>query len=80
MDTTLSPTDLAALINRCTGVAVTGDQVCFSQQSFDELGVDSLGLMGVVAELQRNHGMSREVDVAPDQSPRELLSLLTGRA
>jgi len=80
VDTTLSPTDLAALINRCTGVAVTGDQVRFSQQSFDELGVDSLGLMGVVAELQREHGMSRGVDVAPNQSPRELLSLLTGEA
>ena len=80
MDTTLSPSELAALINRCTGVAVTGDQVCFSQLSFDELGVDSLGLMGVVAELQRDHGMSRGVDVAPNQSPRELLSLLTGRA
>lgn len=80
MDTTISATDLAEVINRCAGVAVTGEQISCSGLSFNELGVDSLGVMGVVAELQRNHGMSREVDIAPDQSPRELLTLLTGRA
>ena len=80
MDTTISPTDLAALINRCTGVAVTGEQLCQSRLSFDELGVDSLGLMGVVAELQRHHGITREIDIAPEQSPRELLTQLTGTA
>ena len=80
MDTTLSATDLAKLINRCAGVAVTGEQISYSGLSFDELGVDSLGLLGVVAELQRSHGMSRDVDIAPDQSPRELLTLLSGKA
>lgn len=80
MDAHLSPNDLAALISRCTGVTVTGEQVTDPRRSFDDLGVDSLGLMGVLAELQRNHGMSRDVDMQPDQSPQELLSLLTGKA
>ena len=80
MDTNLSPNDLAALISRCTGVTVTGDQVTDASHSFDDLGVDSLGLMGVVAELQRKHGMPRDVELEPNQSPRELLSLLAGRA
>ncbi|MFJ6671908.1 acyl carrier protein [Actinosynnema sp. NPDC091369] len=80
MDTNLSPDDLAALISRCTGVTVTGEQVTDSARTFDDLGVDSLGLMGVVAELQRNHGMPRDVELEPSQSPRELLTLLAGRA
>lgn len=80
MDARLSPTELAALISRCTGVPVTDEQVTDARRSFADLGVDSLGLMGVLAELQRNHGMSREVDMQPDQSPQELLSLLAGRA
>jgi minimal PKS acyl carrier protein len=80
MDAPLSPQDLAALISRCTGVTVTGDQVVDAGLSFDDLGVDSLGLMGVLAELQRNHGAPRDVDMDPRQSPRELLTLLTGKA
>ncbi|ONI88817.1 hypothetical protein ALI22I_17750 [Saccharothrix sp. ALI-22-I] len=80
MDAHLSPNDLAALISRCTGVTVTGEQVTDSDRTFDDLGVDSLGLMGVLAELQRNHGMSRDVDMQPDQSPLELLNLVSGRA
>ncbi|WP_158848667.1 acyl carrier protein [Saccharothrix deserti] len=80
MDKQLSPNDLAALISRCTGVTVTGEQVTDAGRSFADLGVDSLGLMGVLAELQRNHGMSRSVDMQPNQSPRELLALLGGRA
>lgn len=80
MDAHLSADDLAALISRCTGVTVTADQITDPQHTFDDLGVDSLGLMGVIAELQRNHGMSRDVDMQPDRSPRELLSLLAERA
>lgn len=80
MDAHLSPDDLATLISRCTGVTVTAEQVTDPQRTFDDLGVDSLGLMGVIGELQRNHGMSRDVDMQPDQSPRELLSLLSGGA
>ncbi|MEV8441653.1 acyl carrier protein [Actinosynnema sp. NPDC051121] len=76
----LSANDLAALISRCTGVTVTADQVTDPQRTFDDLGVDSLGLLGVIGELQRNHGMSRDVDMQPDRSPRELLSLLGERA
>jgi minimal PKS acyl carrier protein len=80
VDTHFTPNDLAALISRCTGVTVTGAQVIDSGRTFDDLGVDSLGLMGVLAELQRNHGMSRNVDMQPDQSPLDLLYLLAGKA
>ena len=80
MDTNFSPNELAALISRCTGVTVTGAQVTDATRSFDDLGVDSLGLMGVLAELQRDHGVSRDAELRPHQSPRELLALLPGRA
>jgi minimal PKS acyl carrier protein len=80
VDTRLSPDDLAALISRCTGVPVTGEQVTDPARTFDDLGVDSLGLMGVLAQLQRDHGVSRDVELRPHQSPRELLALLPGRA
>ncbi|MFE2752286.1 acyl carrier protein [Actinosynnema sp. NPDC059335] len=79
MDSNLSPADLAALISRCTGVVVTAEDVTDPRRTFDDLGVDSLGLMGVLAELQRNHGMPRDVDMQADRSPRELLSALTER-
>lgn len=80
MNADLSPAELAALISRCTGVTVTAQQVTDPQHTFDDLGVDSLGLMGVLGELQRNHGMPRDVDMQPDRSPHELLSLLSERA
>jgi minimal PKS acyl carrier protein len=80
VDTRLSPDDLAALISRCTGVPVTGEQVTDPDRTFDDLGVDSLGLMGVLAQLQRDHGVSRDAELRPHQSPRELLALLPGRA
>ncbi|SEF80278.1 Phosphopantetheine attachment site [Saccharopolyspora kobensis] len=76
----LSSIALAALISRCTGVPVTGDQVDDAGQSFAELGVDSLGLLGVVAQLQRDCGLSETVDLNTDHSPRDLLLLLDGRA
>ncbi|SDF47087.1 minimal PKS acyl carrier protein [Lentzea fradiae] len=79
MDTRLSPDDLAALISRCTGVPVTGEQVTDPSRTFDDLGVDSLGVMGVLSELQRNHGVPKDADLRPHQSPRELLALLPGR-
>ncbi|MCG8927355.1 acyl carrier protein [Lentzea sp. CC55] len=78
MDTRLSPDDLAALISRCTGVPVTGEQVTDPGHTFDDLGVDSLGLMGVLSELQRHHGVPKDADLRPHQSPRELLALLPG--
>ncbi|MEU7481927.1 acyl carrier protein [Lentzea sp. NPDC042327] len=80
MDTRLSPDDLAALISRCTGVPVTSEQVTDPGRTFDDLGVDSLGVMGVLAELQRDHGVSKDAELLTHQSPRELLALLPGRA
>ncbi|MGM1059875.1 phosphopantetheine-binding protein [Saccharothrix sp. Mg75] len=80
MDTTPSPTDLAALISRCTGVAVTGDQLTDGRATFADLGVDSLGLMGVLAELKRHHGLPQDVDLDAEQPTGELLTALTGRA
>ncbi|RKT87396.1 minimal PKS acyl carrier protein [Saccharopolyspora antimicrobica] len=76
----LSSITLASLISRCTGVAVTGDQIDDAGQSFAELGVDSLGLLGVMAQLQRDYGLPETVDVNTDHSPRDLLLLLDGRA
>ncbi|GAA3463098.1 MULTISPECIES: phosphopantetheine-binding protein [Saccharothrix] len=80
MDTTPSPTELAGLISRCTGVVVTEDRLTDGSTTFADLDVDSLGLMGVLAELKRNHGLPADVDMTTQQSPRELLTALTGKA
>lgn len=80
MQANLSPVDLASLISRCTGVVVTAEEVTDPRCTFEDLGVDSLGLMGVLGELRRDHGIPPDVDLRPDRSPRELLSLLSGRA
>jgi aromatase len=79
MDATLSTRDLAALISRCTGVTVTDRQVDDTALSFTDLGIDSLGVLGVVAELQRNHGAPPDADLGADRSPHELFALLPAR-
>lgn len=75
MDTPF-PAELAGLISRCTGVTLTDRQLADPTKTFSDLGIDSLGLMGVLAELKRSHGVHRDVEMNTEQTPRELLAVL----
>lgn len=76
MDATPSTGDLAALISRCTGVPVTDRQVADADLSFADLGIDSLGVLSVLGELQRSHGAPADAELTAERSPRELFALL----
>ncbi|MCX4997368.1 acyl carrier protein [Streptomyces longwoodensis] len=69
--------DLAALMKRTAGVSVDPDQ--FARQAdagFDTFGLDSLGLLGIVAELEKRYGLSMPPDAERCKSPAEFLALI----
>lgn len=76
----MNTSELIALINRCTGVAITDEQVADPNLTFDDLGVDSLGLMGVMARLEHDHGVTQAVEMDITKSPKDLLLVLNGKA
>jgi minimal PKS acyl carrier protein len=69
--------ELAAMIRTCTGVTV--DAEAMSRQpdlTFDELGVDSLGVMGVVAALENRYGIRVDADAEQCERPEQLRALV----
>lgn len=66
--------ELVPLIERCTGVRVTAEQLAAPDTEFVALGVDSLGLLGVVAELERRYAVPLGTDVEQAPSAPELIA------
>lgn len=68
--------ELGALIERCTGVEVDRDALARNPElTFEDLDVDSLGVMGVVAELTRS-GVPLGSESESVQRPGDLLHLV----
>lgn len=70
--------ELGALIQRCAGVTV--DAEAMSRQpdlTFAELGVDSLGVLGVAAALENQYGVRLAVDAEQCERPQQLHALVT---
>lgn len=73
MTAVLTSTDLAALLKTKAGVSVDPIDLDSPGATFDKFGVDSLGMLGVLAELENRHGLS--LDTADtSQSPAEFLN------
>jgi minimal PKS acyl carrier protein len=69
--------ELAEVITQCTGVAVDAAALASHPlTSFEDLEVDSLGVLGVVAELERRHGVILGADAEQCGTPYELLALV----
>jgi minimal PKS acyl carrier protein len=69
--------ELADIVRNCTGVTV--DAEAMSRQpdlTFDELGVDSLGVMGVAAALENRYGIRLGADAEQCQRPQQLRALV----
>ncbi|MFI9805102.1 acyl carrier protein [Streptomyces sp. NPDC052301] len=69
--------ELAALMKKAAGVTVTPQQLQEKPDTgFDVLGIDSLGLLGIVGELENAHGTPMPVDAERCKTPRQFLNLV----
>ncbi|MFJ3217781.1 acyl carrier protein [Kitasatospora sp. NPDC086801] len=76
MSNTLSYPELAALIQARAGVTVDPLHLERPGAQFDEFGVDSLGLLGVVGELENRHGLKVTSGAESAKTPAEFLELV----
>ncbi|WP_441245106.1 acyl carrier protein [Kitasatospora sp. McL0602] len=70
--------ELALLIKNRAGVTVPAETVAEPGIGFDELGVDSLGVLGIVAELENRYGLKLGSDLPG--TPQELLDAVNSPA
>ncbi|MBC2905332.1 acyl carrier protein [Streptomyces cupreus] len=68
--------ELSELMKKAAGVTVAPEELkqrCDS--GFDALGIDSLGLLGIVGELENRYGTPMPPDAEKSKSPRQFLEL-----
>lgn len=69
--------ELATLMKEAAGITVDPKELRESAESpFDVFGLDSLGLLGIVGELENRYGQSLPPDSERCRSPREFLNLI----
>ena len=76
-DGAVLPNELASVITSCAGANV--DAATLRDQpaiTFEELGVDSLGVLGVITELENRYAIRIGTDAEACRSPHELLVLI----
>ncbi len=77
MSDVLTIEELAALMKKGAGLTVDpADLAGRSDSGFDEFGLDSLGLLGIVGELENRHGRPLPPDADRCKTPREFLDLV----
>jgi minimal PKS acyl carrier protein len=73
----LTMEELAALMKKGAGVTVDPSVMESRPDSrFEEYGLDSLGLLGIVGELENRHGRPLPADADRCKTPREFLDLV----
>ena len=69
--------ELATLMKQAAGITVDPQELKRSAESpFDVFGLDSLGLLGIVGELENRYGASLPPDSERCRTPREFLNLV----
>jgi len=68
--------ELAELMKKSAGVTVAPEELRGRDPGFDILGVDSLGLLGIVGELENRYGTPMPTDAERSKSPRQFLDLV----
>ncbi|MFJ9774906.1 acyl carrier protein [Kitasatospora sp. NPDC101157] len=76
MSNTLSYPELAALLQARAGVTVAPEDLEKPGAQFDEFGVDSLGLLGVVGELENRHSLKVTSGAESAKTPAEFMELV----
>lgn len=72
----LTPVELAELIRARAGITVAPDSLAAPGATFEEFGVDSLALLGIVGELENEHGTPMPVDAERCKTPQQFLNLV----
>ncbi|MFI6984334.1 acyl carrier protein [Embleya sp. NPDC050154] len=65
--------ELAALMKSCAGVTADPDHMSRPDATFEEFGLDSLGLLGIVSEVERRYKFPLGADADQCKTPREFL-------
>ncbi|MFI5793723.1 acyl carrier protein [Streptomyces sp. NPDC051677] len=68
--------ELAELMKKSAGVTVAPEELRQNDTGFDRLGVDSLGLLGIVGELENRYGTPMPTDAERSKTPRQFLDLV----
>jgi len=69
--------ELAELMKKAAGITVAPEELQQRQESgFDAFGLDSLGLLGIVGELENRYGTPMPPDAEKSKSPRQFLELV----
>ena len=69
--------ELAALLKSSAGVTVDASALAGRPEvPFTDYGLDSLGLLGIVGELENRYGASLPPDSERCRTPREFLNLV----
>ncbi|MDH6629659.1 minimal PKS acyl carrier protein [Streptomyces sp. LBL] len=69
--------ELAELMKKAAGITVTPAELEERYDSgFDVIGIDSLGLLGIVGELENRYGTPMPPDAERCKSPRQFLDLV----
>ncbi|MFI8434616.1 acyl carrier protein [Streptomyces sp. NPDC079020] len=77
MTAQLTYEELATLMKNGAGVSVDPlEMESRPASAFDEFGLDSLGLLGIVAALENRYGVPLPADADKCKSPREFLDLV----
>ncbi|MCH0563034.1 MULTISPECIES: acyl carrier protein [unclassified Streptomyces] len=73
--------ELSELMKKAAGVTVAPEELQQRYDAgFDTLGIDSLGLLGVVGELEKRYGTPMPPDAERCRTPRQFLELVNGSA
>ncbi|KUO12926.1 acyl carrier protein [Streptomyces sp. DSM 15324] len=66
--------ELAGLMKKAAGITVTPEQLKeHADGEFGELGIDSLGLLGIVGELENRFGAPLDLDMEACRTPRQFV-------
>ncbi|QEU90748.1 acyl carrier protein [Streptomyces kanamyceticus] len=77
--TPLTYETLAMLVEECAGVALRPADLAEPGAVFKDLGVDSLGTLGIVSELENRLGVQLGKEAEEAAAPGELLAVVNRR-
>lgn len=77
MSAQITVEELSELMKKAAGITVSPQELrdrC--DTAFGEFGIDSLGLLGIVGELENRHGTPMPPDAERCKTPRQFLDLV----
>lgn len=79
-ETMITLDELVTLVNTCAGVALSVQELAKDpNQTFTDLAVDSLGLLGVAAEVELRYGLEPDSQADSVATPLDLLRFFSTR-